>query len=1159
MFKHKALFSYVVVALLAGAQALVAQTNRLFLFPSGGNTNVTVLNAADLSAAGAVAASSSVVAAVGVPDGSKYYVVYNTPNGGTIRVVNASLAPVGTITLPASASSAAVTPDGKRLLVTAGTLRIYNTSSDTEVAAGGLVVGAGPTDIEVSNDSTKAFVLSTTSSLISVINLTNNTLTTQVPVTSPLSIALLRNNARLLIFSPNRLDLLNLANNTISGGTAVSAPSGKVLATPDSSKAVVINTPPLGGLTSSVVVDLTNTASQTVIGTVNFDRIVIADNATAFGIVSGTNRVHRISLSDGSSTEQTYGQNARVLAVSPNGKTLFIASSISSNMTRVDVASNLVQAPPTSVGVPPAGLALAFAPPTTNAVSMTLVGGDKQSLLSGQPARVPLAVRVTTSDGSPVFNYAVTFASTDSRLTFTPTQPSLTGSNGIAQASLTVAAASSLSADAQEGVAAAPLTGDQAVNQFLETLTVTASASGTPSVTFTFTLGSGTGVIAISGSGQIARPGIGQQFPLPLVVRVTDLDGFPLPDGTPVTFRSQGGTAIAPLFQTVNIAGGDGIAQATVFAGNFSSPLSQFEQAFAVASVDGSPELGTATFTLTLSFLLPTSIQIVSGDGQSSDIGNILFLRTVVSPPIGFVSVNWVVISGSASLSFTSTVTDGSGQSTNAVTLGPAPGPIVVQANLSGVAGCTSACAVNFNLLAKGGPPNNVAIVQGNNQQGRAGTTLPLALRVKVTSFGGSAFPLPSSQFPLSVTVAPAGAATVSTPIQNDFGEASTVVTISNSFVGPFTVTFTTGGVQASFSLTSTSAPSRVVKVSGDNQQVSPGGTTSNPLVAGIQDNNGNGSPGVAVTLTGSSAVAFVPAQGAAGNPLTLNTDSNGQVSVRVRVATGTALGNLTITATAQVGSPAQSASQTFTVTVTGRTPSFTASAVVNAASFVAGLVPGGLGTVFGTGLSELTGTEFPGGATSYKGVSIAIDGVTVPMFAISNVNGQEQINFQVRTDLGVPSTVRVEVNNNGSVFAASGVQVLKAQPGIFEYTPQGSSLKYAVATRFSDGQVVGPNTPIARNDVLTIYLTAMGATLPANLPTGQPAPTTSLTRTFFTPTVGIGGQGMEVLFSGLTPGFIGLNQINVKVSGTAQVGSAVQLDVIVEGTASQSSRIAVQ
>jgi uncharacterized protein (TIGR03437 family) len=153
---------------------------------------------------------------------------------------------------------------------------------------------------------------------------------------------------------------------------------------------------------------------------------------------------------------------------------------------------------------------------------------------------------------------------------------------------------------------------------------------------------------------------------------------------------------------------------------------------------------------------------------------------------------------------------------------------------------------------------------------------------------------------------------------------------------------------------------------------------------------------------------------------------------------------------------------------------------------------------------------------------------------------------------------VRVEVNNNGSIFSVPGVQVLKAQPGIFEYTPQGSAVKFAVATRFSDGQVVGPNTPISRGDVLTIYLTGMGATQGTQLATGQPAPTNSLTRTFFQPTVGIGGQGMEVLFSGLTPGFIGLNQINVRVAGNAPTG-IVQLDIIVEGAASQSSKINVQ
>jgi uncharacterized protein (TIGR03437 family) len=381
---------------------------------------------------------------------------------------------------------------------------------------------------------------------------------------------------------------------------------------------------------------------------------------------------------------------------------------------------------------------------------------------------------------------------------------------------------------------------------------------------------------------------------------------------------------------------------------------------------------------------------------------------------------------------------------------------------------------------------------------------------------------------------------------------ASAQVRIGN-FNGPFTVTFRCGDATATFNLRATSQPARLVRVSGDQQRVSAGGTTADQLVVRVEDNSGNPTAAVAVTFRAPTGVTLLPAQGNGANPLVVNTGADGQAAVRVRVPANAAVGNIEITATGT-----NLGNVTFSVAVIGRAPSFTAASIVNAASFAPGLVPGGLATLFGTGLSEITGTELPGGATSHRGVSVSIDGVPVPLFAVSNVSGQEQINFQVRTDLGVPSTVRVEVNNNGAITSVSNVQVLRAQPGIYEYTPQGSSTKYAVATRFSDGQVVGPNTAVSRGDHLTIYVNATGVTLP-QLPTGQAAPANPPARTFFQPTVGIGGRGMQVTFSGLTPGLIGLGQINILVGQDAPTGASVPLDVVVEGVASQTSRIAVQ
>jgi DNA-binding beta-propeller fold protein YncE len=56
------------------------------------------------------------------------------------------------------AEAAALSPDGRRLLVAAGSLHIIDTTSDTSVAA--LSVGNQPTDVAVSLDGSRAFVLS---------------------------------------------------------------------------------------------------------------------------------------------------------------------------------------------------------------------------------------------------------------------------------------------------------------------------------------------------------------------------------------------------------------------------------------------------------------------------------------------------------------------------------------------------------------------------------------------------------------------------------------------------------------------------------------------------------------------------------------------------------------------------------------------------------------------------------------------------------------------------------------------------------------------------------------------------------------------------------------------------------------------------------------
>lgn len=1141
-------FLCAVFALLGLSPGLQAQANRLFVFPSGGSLNTAVLDATTLANVGTVVASPNAFKALAVPDGSKYYVISNNAVR-TITVVSASnLAAPRYIDLGANASAAVITGDGRKLLVSAGTLKVFDTSTDRQIADVG--VGGGPTDIEVTNDSRTAYVISTGAGLVSVVDLTANppALLNQISIGSPFSMAMRPDNKNLLVLVPNGIAVISVKTNTLLSMLPLNnVTSGKILVTPDSARAVVVNrgTPPLN---SSQVVDLSS-GNATAIGGGNlgFDDIAIANSSTAFGLVSRANTVTRIDLPTAATTDQSYGLNSRALDFSPNGKVLYLSSASGSSVTRVDLSSN---APVTqSVGVAPTGLSAVFPPPASGAANISINGGDKQTVIAGQTTIVPLSVKVTTADGSPVFNVPVTFSTTASGVTFDPPlQPSRTNSKGIAQANAIIAAASLRSDDAPA------LTADGAVDQFLQTITITASAGGAGAITFTLTLGSGSGLQVISGDLQITRPQ--QPFLLPFVVRVTDANGFPQA-GISVTFFAGSGIILPPL--QVATSDADGIAQATFSGGPLPPQLPSFPTSIIVSAVVNNMTL-TTSFSVTVAISLPTFSDTTFGDLQSGDVGSTLPTPLIVQltngfGPVGGVGVYWTVLDGpagtaSASLNPPVSLSDGAGFARTTVTIGPKAGSgILIRATVPGISG-----GVTFTLRATGGPPSRIDILQGNNQQSTPGATLPLALRVQVISSGGSPLALPSALFPLTFTVSPPEAATLSAFFQQPDGQASVLVTLSNR-LGPFTVTASSGGVSAVFNLRAVTNAAAIVGLSGNNQRVAVGGTTTDQLVARVIDSINNPVGGVPVSITAPAGVSLVPVQGTAANPLTVTSEADGRVRFFVRAGPGTAVGQLTVTASFSI--EGRSGSFAFTVFVDGPKPVFTTASVVNAGSFVQGLSPYGLSTLFGTNLSTVSGIEFPGGATTYKGVTLKIDGIAVPLYLVRNESGQEQINFQARSDLVSGSRVRVEVTNNGTTTAVDGIQVLQVQPGIFEYTPQGSSLRYAVAVKLNS-TVVGPNNPLSRGEIFLVFFTGGGVTLPL-LSAGQLAPSNPPAVTFSRPTVGIGGGGAEVLFSGVTPTFAGLYQLNVRVPDNAPLGASVALVIIMENTASQDSRIAIQ
>jgi uncharacterized protein (TIGR03437 family) len=148
--------------------------------------------------------------------------------------------------------------------------------------------------------------------------------------------------------------------------------------------------------------------------------------------------------------------------------------------------------------------------------------------------------------------------------------------------------------------------------------------------------------------------------------------------------------------------------------------------------------------------------------------------------------------------------------------------------------------------------------------------------------------------------------------------------------------------------------------------------------------------------------------------------------------------------------------------------------------------------------------------------------------------------------------TVDVVVTRGGVASAPSAVQVAAIAPGIFSI-PNGEG--YAVAIN-NDGSIAAPvgaipgfpTHPANAGDVLILYATGVGPV--ENTPANGADSMGMLRHTLDTPVVLIGGQQSMVYFSGLTPQFPGVNQINVGVPSVS-AGDSIPIQLQAGGITS--------
>ncbi len=247
-----------------------------------------------------------------------------------------------------------------------------------------------------------------------------------------------------------------------------------------------------------------------------------------------------------------------------------------------------------------------------------------------------------------------------------------------------------------------------------------------------------------------------------------------------------------------------------------------------------------------------------------------------------------------------------------------------------------------------------------------------------------------------------------------------------------------------------------------------------------------------------------------------------------------------------------------------GPTAAIFPTGIVNGASFSGyALAPGSIATMFGANFSANSGPpqlSIPLPLNVYgTAVTITDSTSSQPEPVRAYYVSPGQVNFQVPWDVPTSGDGSFVVSNNG----VTGPPVTKSfapfAPGIFVLSAGAPAITFAnsltLPQAISQASAGFATASAKAGDALSIYCTGLGAV--SNQPSyGDVSPgPPNLATTMINPTVLIGGQRAQVLYSGLAPGFVGLYQINVVVPEGLPSGSSVSL-LITDGVDVRSNTV---
>jgi uncharacterized protein (TIGR03437 family) len=213
--------------------------------------------------------------------------------------------------------------------------------------------------------------------------------------------------------------------------------------------------------------------------------------------------------------------------------------------------------------------------------------------------------------------------------------------------------------------------------------------------------------------------------------------------------------------------------------------------------------------------------------------------------------------------------------------------------------------------------------------------------------------------------------------------------------------------------------------------------------------------------------------------------------------------------------------------------PNYAPSTIVNAANPHAGsLAPNTIASIYGKDLAYITkgisGDDVRNGvlpvAIPNTGVKVLINRIAAPLYFVS----PGQVNFLVPSNL-TPGPAEILLGLDSRFGPAVRVELAEASPALFQLDPE------VVVATYPDASVVTREKPARPGDVIILYATGLGLTVPRMAP-GQIAATAARLERRAEFRVLLGNVDVpreSILYSGIAPGFAGLYQINLKLPDT--------------------------